>query len=152
MTHILLFDLCLYRRCKSVPKKINERDELERTSSSGVKSLTILKSFLISSGVFPLIIFATVLHPTSLWEPVVNQKKSKRRVSREWRTAAIWYLGSWQRGWSRKAFPDQHWWTFGPTRWCLLFASEFHPGFVRRPQQARVPHDGARNTPKPKID
>jgi hypothetical protein len=31
-----------------------------------VKSLTMLKSFLISSGVLPFIIFATVLQPTSL--------------------------------------------------------------------------------------
>ena len=75
MTHILLFDLCLYRRHGSVSKKINERDELERTSSSGVKSLTMLKSFLISSGVFPLIMFATVLHLTSLWKRVVDQQK-----------------------------------------------------------------------------
>ena len=35
------------------------------SSSSGVKSFWILKVFRISSGVFPLIIFATVLHPTS---------------------------------------------------------------------------------------
>ena len=40
----------------------NER----RTSSSGVKSLTMLKSLRISSGVFPLIMLATVLQPTSL--------------------------------------------------------------------------------------
>ena len=47
------------------------------TSSSGVKSLTMLKSFRISSGVFPLIILATVLHPTSLWAPtnLVSFKK-----------------------------------------------------------------------------
>ena len=43
-----------------------EKHEL-LTSSSGVKSFTMLKSFRISSGVFPLIMFATVLHPTSLW-------------------------------------------------------------------------------------
>jgi hypothetical protein len=36
------------------------------TSSSGVKSLTMLNSLRISSGVFPLIMLATVLHPTSL--------------------------------------------------------------------------------------
>lgn len=36
------------------------------TSSSGVKSLTMLKSFRISSGVLPLIMLATVLQPTSL--------------------------------------------------------------------------------------
>jgi len=44
-----------------------QRQHVEpRTSSSGVKSLTMLKSFLISSGVLPLIMLATVLHPTSL--------------------------------------------------------------------------------------
>lgn len=39
---------------------------MKRTSSSGVKSLTMLKSLRISSGVLPLIMLATVLHPTSL--------------------------------------------------------------------------------------
>ena len=45
------------------------------TSSSGVKSLTMLKSFLISSGVLPLIMFATVLHPTSLEDHVQSSHK-----------------------------------------------------------------------------
>ena len=63
--YVLLLDLSL----------IDERDPLDmterradalRTSSSGVKSLTMLKSLRISSGVLPLIMFATVLQPTSL--------------------------------------------------------------------------------------
>ena len=39
---------------------------MTRTSSSGVKSFTMLKSLRISSGVLPLIMLATVLQPTSL--------------------------------------------------------------------------------------
>jgi len=49
------------------------RSEMRRTfsflicaSSSGVKSLTMLNNLRISSGVLPLIMFATVLQPTSL--------------------------------------------------------------------------------------
>jgi hypothetical protein len=53
------------------------------TSSSGVKSVTILKSTLISSGVFPLIIPATTLHPMSL-QAVSEIHKLRYR---KWRTA-----------------------------------------------------------------
>lgn len=48
----------------------------KRTSSSGVKSLTMLKSLRISSGDLPLIIFATVLQPTSLWIKVSGSRTS----------------------------------------------------------------------------
>lgn len=48
---------------------IKYRNKIEKrhvTSSSGVKSLTMLNSLRISSGVLPLIMLATVLQPTSL--------------------------------------------------------------------------------------
>ena len=67
----------------------NERQENMRkrftplTSSSGVISVTILKSVLISSGVFPLIIPETTLHPMSL--PTVSEIQTLR--CRKWRTA-----------------------------------------------------------------
>lgn len=47
-----------------------ETNPRKLTSSSGVKSFTMLKSLRISSGVLPLIMFATVLHPTSLPKPI----------------------------------------------------------------------------------
>ena len=40
-------------------------DMLTNASSAGVKSFLMLKVFLISSGVFPLIMLATVLQVTS---------------------------------------------------------------------------------------
>ena len=60
---ILLLDLSLIACELSKGQVCTEN---RRTSSSGVKSLTMLNSFRISSGVLPLIMFATVLHPTSL--------------------------------------------------------------------------------------
>jgi len=69
MAYVFLLNLGL----EDIKQHIRERFEGRvepRTSSSGVKSLTILKSFLISSGVFPLIMLATVLHPTSLHNSV----------------------------------------------------------------------------------
>lgn len=45
----------------------------------------MLKSFLISSGVLPLIMFATVLHPTSLEDLVQTTQKIERgKCSQEW--------------------------------------------------------------------
>ena len=64
-THVLLLDLGLKVKKQSVSSKyISVHFVL--TSSSGVKSLTMLNNLRISSGVLPLIIFATVLQPTSL--------------------------------------------------------------------------------------
>lgn len=51
------------------------------TSSSGVKSLAILKSLRISSGVFPLIMFATVLQPTSLRQLLGMWTREGSRIS-----------------------------------------------------------------------
>lgn len=51
------------------------------TSSSGVKSLAILKSLRISSGVFPLIMFATVLQPTSLRQLLGTWLREGPRIS-----------------------------------------------------------------------
>ena len=62
----LVFLLDLGLRVRSNVRAIRPDQLRIQTSSSGVKSFTMLKSFLISSGDFPLIIFATVLHPTSL--------------------------------------------------------------------------------------
>ena len=45
--------------------KSNLLKSLTCSSSAGVKSFLMLKVFLISSGDFPLIMFATVLHVTS---------------------------------------------------------------------------------------
>jgi hypothetical protein len=68
-THVLLLNLSLKvkEKCLSLDQDKNKRRK-NRTSSSGVKSLTMLKSLRISSGVLPLIMLATVLQPTSLPE------------------------------------------------------------------------------------
>jgi hypothetical protein len=63
--HVLLLDLRLLMHVQVMSVLSNEQGRV-RTSSSGVKSLTMLKSLRISSGVLPLIMFATVLQPTSL--------------------------------------------------------------------------------------
>merc|ERR1719328_143547 len=47
------------------------------SSSLGVKSFLMLKVFLISSGVFPLIMLATVLHVTSS-RPLMSRKFAAR--------------------------------------------------------------------------
>ena len=64
-TYVLLLDLGLYRG-RQVRTMALRGAVGERTSSSGVKSFTMLNSLRISSGVFPLIMLATVLQPTSL--------------------------------------------------------------------------------------
>jgi len=69
MAYVFLLNLGLEDSKQYIREGLEGHVEL-RTSSSGVKSLTILKSFLISSGVFPLIMLATVLHPTSLHNSV----------------------------------------------------------------------------------
>ena len=66
MTYVFLLDLGLGASTRIGSERTLMRHIVLRTSSSGVKSLTMLKSFLISSGVLPLIILATDLHPTSL--------------------------------------------------------------------------------------
>jgi hypothetical protein len=63
--HVLLLDLRLLIHVQTM-SVLSDKQGRVRTSSSGVKSLTMLKSLRISSGVLPLIMFATVLHPTSL--------------------------------------------------------------------------------------
>jgi hypothetical protein len=72
VTYVFLLNLGLENN-KSGSKGGLGRHVEPRTSSSGVKSLTMLKSFLISSGVLPLIMLATVLHPTSLRNSVRDQ-------------------------------------------------------------------------------
>jgi len=65
VTYIFLLNLGLESN-NNGSEKASRRHIESQTSSSGVKSFTMLKSFLISSGVLPLIMLATVLHPTSL--------------------------------------------------------------------------------------
>ena len=71
VTYIFLLDLGLESDEQGLEKALRRHVE-PQTSSSGVKSLTMLKSFLISSGVLPLIMLATVLQPTSLRNSVRN--------------------------------------------------------------------------------
>ena len=49
-----------------VLEKVEMEEKYWRTSSSGVNSLTMLKSLYISSEVLPFIMFAMVLHASSL--------------------------------------------------------------------------------------
>lgn len=71
-TYVLLLNLSLcirkmQRTRGGEPIKYrNKTKKRHITSSSGVKSLTMLNSLRISSGVLPLIMLATVLQPTSL--------------------------------------------------------------------------------------
>ena len=67
-THVLLLDLSLQMEPESATSVFAVMGDL-LTSSSGVKSFTMLNNFRISSGVLPLIMFATVLQPTSLHAP-----------------------------------------------------------------------------------
>jgi hypothetical protein len=83
-SYILLLDLSLEAQRPSSENEGSERCVL--TSSSGVKSFTMLKSFRISSGVLPLIMFATVLHPTSLKAAVRKRKLTSQ--SNGWHTEA----------------------------------------------------------------
>ena len=80
-THILLLDLSLEvkEKCLSMDHD-NSKRHRNRTSSSGVKSLTMLKSLRISSGVLPLIMLATVLQPTSLPEISSINTRARSRV------------------------------------------------------------------------
>lgn len=75
-TYILLLDLGL--QVETVRKKKEIELKSGQTSSSGVKSLTMLNSLRISSGVLPLIMLATVLQPTSLWRG--NKYEEKRKI------------------------------------------------------------------------
>jgi hypothetical protein len=63
---ILLLDLSLEVKTRQPIRRRVVEVVSKHTSSSGVKSLTMLKSLRISSGDLPLIMFATVLQPTSL--------------------------------------------------------------------------------------
>ena len=63
--------------------------DVSRTSSSGVKSLTMLKSLRISSGVLPLIMLATVLHPTSLQKRDLSRRPDRMPFNSTYRSDLI---------------------------------------------------------------
>jgi hypothetical protein len=54
------------------------------TSSSGVKSFTMLNNLLISSGLLPLIKFDTHLQPRFLWQEFKSKTEGKGTMLQEW--------------------------------------------------------------------
>ena len=73
--YIFLLNLSLEQKSEGESGSEREsKNTMPRTSSSGVKSFTMLNSFRISSGVLPLIMLATVLHPTSLRDLSENRE------------------------------------------------------------------------------
>ena len=120
------------------------------SSSLGVKSFLILNVFLISSGVLPLIILATVLHVTSNnpWNETyfsfqtkilcVNnlQRLKCQYIFNDSMTRLPLYLNNLLPKWVQTMFLDLLWGNLSPTRKCRLFVfpCSHHPlGVVDHP-------------------
>ena len=110
------------------------------SSSLGVKSFLILNVFLISSGVLPLIILATVLHVTSNnpWNETYFTFQTYLSIFVCQQSLYIFnysmtrlplYLNNLLPKWVQTMFLDLLWGNLSPTRKCRLFVSpcSHHP-------------------------